>query len=99
MNHRGLFQNGSKWQQQANPKTGQVHLGQPPGGLIAFLTEDRNIIDSSLVLGYKFFGLHEHTGTLCPFFSPLSIPDPHVLFPVYHRPHFLQHDDVKKVGT
>ena len=32
---------------------GEVHLGQPPGRLVALLSEDGNVIDAALVLFHK----------------------------------------------
>ena len=39
---------------------GEVHFRQPPGGLVAFLPVDGNIVDAALVFFDKLFRLHEH---------------------------------------
>ncbi len=42
----------------------QIHLCQPPGSLIAFLSVNGNIIHFALMVGHKLFRLHKHaTGT------------------------------------
>ena len=38
----------------------QVHLGQPPGGVVAFLTIDGDVADAATVLLHEAFGLYEH---------------------------------------
>ena len=39
---------------------GEVHLGQPPGGEITFLSVDGDIVYPALVVLDEFFGLNEH---------------------------------------
>ncbi len=39
---------------------GKVHLRQPPGGLVAFLPVDGNVVDAALMFCDEFFRLHEH---------------------------------------
>ena len=40
---------------------GKVHLAQSPGGLVAFLPVNRNVLYPSLMLLHKLFALHKHT--------------------------------------
>ena len=39
---------------------GEVHLGQPPSGLVAFLAVDGDVVDAALVFFDELFRLHEH---------------------------------------
>ena len=39
---------------------GEIHLGEPPCGLIAFLPEDGQVPDASLMFPHELFTLHEH---------------------------------------
>src|SRR5690606_5680357 len=39
----------------------QVHLAQPPGGVVALLSVDGDVPDAAAVLHHELFRLHEHT--------------------------------------
>ena len=38
----------------------QIHPGQTPGGLVAFLPVNGNVVYPSLMVGHKLFRLHKH---------------------------------------
>src|SRR5690606_8305911 len=38
----------------------QVHLGEPPGGVVALLPIDRDVADTAAVLEHELLALHEH---------------------------------------
>ena len=39
---------------------GEVHLGQPPGGVVALLAVDGDVADAAAVALHERLGLHEH---------------------------------------
>src|ERR1019366_7300868 len=53
---------------------GQVHLGEPPGGVVALLTVDGDVADTAAVRLDEAFGLDKHaagaaTGVIDPSFD------------------------------
>ena len=61
---------------------GQVHLGQPPSGVVRFLSVDGNVTDAAVMLLHELFRLYEH-----PARAAAGVVDP----PFVGLQHFDQH--------